>query len=212
MTTTRDEATAEEHPSRDDRFALVDDEQLNWLRHEQDQRIETFHVAQNVFGFLSEEVLLNVAGALMLPTEHGVWLSPPFTKTVHLRRPRAFAPAPVCTKTSCYVKGADRRHRPDPQRCRPEPRRRTKTHNAQDCWLPRFQRGLAKVVVRNAAVTAVSMQAEVFTIKTGLKCPPPIDLRGSRRKREHEARSRLTMAPQGVRLNGRSVGQVPSRR
>ena len=66
MTTTRDEATGELHPSGDDRFALVD-KHLKRVRHEQDQLIETLHVAQDVFGFLSEDVLLYVARALMLP-------------------------------------------------------------------------------------------------------------------------------------------------
>ena len=55
-----------EHPSGDDRFALVDTH-LRRVHDAQDQLIETLHVAQDVFGFLSDDVLLYVARALRLP-------------------------------------------------------------------------------------------------------------------------------------------------
>ena len=54
------------HPSGDDRFALID-KHLKRVHYGQDQLIETLHIAQDVFGYLSEDVLMYVARALMLP-------------------------------------------------------------------------------------------------------------------------------------------------
>jgi len=106
MTTTRDEAASagELHPSGDDRFALVD-KHLKRVRYEQDQLIETLHVAQDVFGFLSEDVLLYVARALMLPPSM-VYGVATFYQLFTFDAPGDHA-CTVCTGTACYVKGAD---------------------------------------------------------------------------------------------------------
>ena len=106
MTTTRDDgaATDELHPSGDDRFALVD-KHLKRVRYEQDQLIETLHVAQDVFGFLSEDVLLYVARALMLPPSM-VYGVATFYQLFTFDAPGDHA-CTVCTGTACYVKGAD---------------------------------------------------------------------------------------------------------
>ncbi|MCB1000847.1 MAG: bidirectional hydrogenase complex protein HoxE [Ilumatobacteraceae bacterium] len=93
-----------EHPSGDDRFALVDTH-LRRVHDAQDQLIETLHVAQDVFGFLSDDVLLYVARALRLPPSmvygvatfyHLFTFEPPGEHT-----------CTVCTGTACFVKGAD---------------------------------------------------------------------------------------------------------
>ena len=55
-----------DHPSGDNRFELID-KHLRRVHYAQDQLIETLHVAQDVFGFLSEDLLLYVARALRLP-------------------------------------------------------------------------------------------------------------------------------------------------
>ncbi len=104
MTTTADEATGELHPSGDDRFALVD-KHLKRVRYEQDQLIETLHVAQDVFGFLSEDVLVYVARALMLPPSM-VYGVATFYQLFTFDAPGDHA-CTVCTGTACYVKGAD---------------------------------------------------------------------------------------------------------
>jgi bidirectional [NiFe] hydrogenase diaphorase subunit len=92
------------HPSGDERFALIDTA-LKRGRFAQDQLIEILHVAQEVFGYLSEDVLLYVARALRLPTSrvygvatfyHLFTFDPPGDHT-----------CTVCTGTACYVKGAD---------------------------------------------------------------------------------------------------------
>ena len=98
-------ATADDdHPSGDNRFAVVD-KHLKRSRYAQDQLIETLHVAQDVFGFLDEGILIYVSRALRLPPSmvYGVatfyqlfTFDPPGDHT-----------CTVCTGTACYVKGAD---------------------------------------------------------------------------------------------------------
>ncbi len=94
----------EEHPSGDNRFAVVD-KHLKRGRYAQDQLIETLHVAQDVIGFLDEGILIYVARALRLPPSmvYGVatfyqlfTFDPPGDHT-----------CTVCTGTACFVKGAD---------------------------------------------------------------------------------------------------------
>jgi bidirectional [NiFe] hydrogenase diaphorase subunit len=94
----------DEHPSGDDRY-LVIDKHLKRARYSQDQLIETLHVAQDVFGFLDEGILIYVARTLRLPPSmvYGVatfyqlfTFDPPGDHT-----------CTVCTGTACFVKGAD---------------------------------------------------------------------------------------------------------
>ena len=93
-----------DHPSGDNRFELVD-KHLKRARYEQDQLIETLHVAQDVFGYLSEDILIYVARALRLPPSmvYGVaTIYPLFTF-----EPPGDHSCTVCTGTACFVKGAD---------------------------------------------------------------------------------------------------------
>ena len=92
------------HPSGDERFALIDTA-LKRSRFGQDHLIEILHVAQEVFGYLSEDMLLYVGRALRLPPSrvygvatfyHRFTFDPPGDHT-----------CTVCTGTACYVKGAD---------------------------------------------------------------------------------------------------------
>ena len=108
-TTTRRVAEAADrqqgdHPSGDNRFDLVD-KHLKRARYEQDQLIETLHVAQDVFGFLSEDILIYVARALRLPPSmvYGV------ATFYHLFTfdPPGDHSCTICTGTACFVKGAD---------------------------------------------------------------------------------------------------------
>ena len=93
-----------DHPSGDNRFDLVD-KHLKRGRYAQDQLIETLHVAQDVFGYLSEDILMYVARALKLPPSmvYGV------ATFYHLFTfdPPGDHSCTVCTGTACFVKGAD---------------------------------------------------------------------------------------------------------
>lgn len=92
------------HPSGDERFAALD-RAIRRVRASQDQLIELLHVAQEVFGYLSEDVLVYVARQLRLPQSrvygvatfyHLFTFDPPGANTCS-----------VCTGTACFVKGAD---------------------------------------------------------------------------------------------------------
>ena len=92
------------HPSGDDRFAVID-KRITRGHHAQDQLIEVLHVAQDVFGYLSEDVLLYVARALRLPPSQ-VYGVATFYHLFELTSPGDHS-CTVCTGTACFVKGAD---------------------------------------------------------------------------------------------------------
>ena len=92
------------HPSGDDRFAVID-KRLKRVHYSQDQLIEILHVAQDVFGYLSEDVLLYVARALRLPPSQ-VYGVATFYHLFELSSPGDHS-CTVCTGTACFVKGAD---------------------------------------------------------------------------------------------------------
>ncbi len=92
------------HPSGDDRFELID-KHLRRVHYAQDQLIETLHVAQDVFGYLSEDLLLYVAHALRLPPSM-VYGVATFYQLFTFEPPGEHS-CTVCTGTACFVKGAD---------------------------------------------------------------------------------------------------------
>jgi bidirectional [NiFe] hydrogenase diaphorase subunit len=92
------------HPSGDNRFELVD-KHLKRGRYAQDQLIETLHVAQDVFGYLSEDILIYVARALRLPPSM-VYGVATFYELFTFDAPGEHS-CTVCTGTACFVKGAD---------------------------------------------------------------------------------------------------------
>ena len=103
-TATTDPA-ASTHPSGDDRFALIDTA-LKRSRFAQDHLIEILHVAQEVFGYLSEDVLMYVGRALRLPASR-VYGVATFYHLFTFEAPGEHT-CTVCMGTACYVKGADR--------------------------------------------------------------------------------------------------------
>jgi bidirectional [NiFe] hydrogenase diaphorase subunit len=92
------------HPSGDARFAMID-KALTKARYAQDHLIEVLHVAQDVFGYLSEDVLRYLSHELRLPpsTVFGVAT---FYHLFTFDPPGAHT-CTVCTGTACFVKGAD---------------------------------------------------------------------------------------------------------
>lgn len=95
---------AEPHPSGDERFALLDTS-IRKARAEQDQLIELLHVAQDIFGHLSDDVLVYLARALRLPPSR-VYGVATFYHLFVFEAPGEHA-CTVCTGTACFVKGAD---------------------------------------------------------------------------------------------------------
>lgn len=91
------------HPSGDERFDLVD-RHLRRVHYAQDQLIETLHVAQDVFGYLSEDVLVYVARALRLPPSK-VYGVATFYHLFDFEPPGDHS-CTVCTGTACFVKAS----------------------------------------------------------------------------------------------------------
>jgi bidirectional [NiFe] hydrogenase diaphorase subunit len=91
------------HPSGDARFELLD-KTLKRLRYQQDALIEVLHSAQDIFGFLHEDLLMYVAKALKLPPSrvYGV------ATFYHLFsfEPKGEHSCTVCLGTACYVGGS----------------------------------------------------------------------------------------------------------
>lgn len=87
-----------------ERYAVLD-KALRRVRFSQDQLIEMLHVAQDVFGYLPEDVLWHLARQLRLPpsTVYGVAT---FYHLFSLEEPGDHM-CTVCTGTVCYVNGAD---------------------------------------------------------------------------------------------------------
>jgi bidirectional [NiFe] hydrogenase diaphorase subunit len=94
----------EGHPSGDERFELID-KALKRARFSQDQLIEILHTAQDVFGYLSPDLLVYIARALKLPPSR-VYGVATFYHLFTFDEPGDHS-ATVCTGTACFVKGAD---------------------------------------------------------------------------------------------------------
>lgn len=92
------------HPSGDGRFQLLD-ASMKRHRFAPDSLIEVLHTAQELFGYLNNDLLYYIAHGLKLPPSHIYGVA----SFYHLF---SFAPkgkhtCVVCTGTVCYVKGVD---------------------------------------------------------------------------------------------------------
>ncbi len=91
------------HPSGDKRFRILD-ATLRKQQFRADALIEVLHKAQELFGYLEEDVLLYVARALLLPPSR-VYGVATFYHLFTLK-PRGQHTCVVCLGTACFVKGA----------------------------------------------------------------------------------------------------------
>jgi bidirectional [NiFe] hydrogenase diaphorase subunit len=92
------------HPSGDKRFKVLD---VAMKRHQYqpDSLIEILHKAQELFGFLEEDVLFYVARGLKLPPSR-VYGVATFYHLFTLK-PQGKHTCVICMGTACFVKGAD---------------------------------------------------------------------------------------------------------
>ncbi|WP_017324538.1 bidirectional hydrogenase complex protein HoxE [Synechococcus sp. PCC 7336] len=93
-------------PSRtsgDKRFRLLD-ATMKQHQYQQDALIEVLHRAQELFGYLEEDLLLYIAHSLKLPPSQ-VYGVATFYHFFSLKRKGAHT-CVVCMGTACYVKGA----------------------------------------------------------------------------------------------------------
>jgi bidirectional [NiFe] hydrogenase diaphorase subunit len=92
------------HPSGDKRFKILD-ATLRKQQFRPDALIEVLHKAQELFGFLEEDVLFYVARALLLPPSR-VYGVATFYHLFTLK-PQGEHSCVVCLGTACFVKGAN---------------------------------------------------------------------------------------------------------
>ncbi len=91
------------HPSGDERFAALD-KTIERYDYHPDSLIQVLHAAQELFGYLSADVLRYVAGSLKIPIAqvYGVVTFYHLFTTL----PRGKHHIMVCTGTTCHVRGA----------------------------------------------------------------------------------------------------------
>jgi bidirectional [NiFe] hydrogenase diaphorase subunit len=94
-----------EHASGDKRFKILE---AHMKKHQfkQDALIEVLHKAQELFGFLEDDLLLFVAHKLKLPASR-VYGVATFYHFFTLK-PKGQHTCVVCMGTACYVRGADK--------------------------------------------------------------------------------------------------------
>jgi len=92
-------------PANGDPRAALLTTQLKKVRYRADALIEVLHAVQDIYGYLSHEVLVTVADALELPPSRVLGVATFY----HLFsfEPRGDHICTVCTGTACFVKGAD---------------------------------------------------------------------------------------------------------
>ena len=91
------------HPSGDNRYKILE---ATMKRHnyEADALIEVLHSAQELFGFLEDDMLLHIAHSLKVPPSR-VYGVATFYHFFSLK-PQGAHTCVVCMGTACYVKGA----------------------------------------------------------------------------------------------------------
>ena len=94
-----------EHASGDKRFKILE-VHMKKLQFRQDALIEVLHKAQELFGFLEDDLLLFVAFKLKLPPSR-VYGVATFYHYFQLK-PQGEHTCVVCMGTACYVKGAEK--------------------------------------------------------------------------------------------------------
>ena len=94
-----------EHASGDKRFKILE-AHIKKHQFKQDALIEVLHKAQELFGYLEDDLLLFIAYRLKLPASR-VYGVATFYHYFRLQ-PRGRHMINVCLGTACYVKGADK--------------------------------------------------------------------------------------------------------
>jgi bidirectional [NiFe] hydrogenase diaphorase subunit len=96
-------ASAKQHPSGDNRFKILE-ATMKRHQYQPDALIEVLHKAQELFGYLSTDLLITIARSLKLPPSR-VYGVATFYHFFSLA-PQGEHTCAVCLGTACYVKGA----------------------------------------------------------------------------------------------------------
>ena len=105
LTREKNAARVMQHASGDKRFKILE---VHMKKHQfrQDALIEVLHKAQELFGYLEDDLLLFIAAKLKLPPSR-VYGVATFYHFFTLKPPGKHT-CVVCMGTACYVKGADK--------------------------------------------------------------------------------------------------------
>jgi bidirectional [NiFe] hydrogenase diaphorase subunit len=95
--------SAKQHPSGDNRFKILE-ATMKRHQYQPDALIEVLHKAQELFGYLSNDLLLMIAHSLRLPPSR-VYGVATFYHFFSLA-PQGQHSCAICLGTACYVKGA----------------------------------------------------------------------------------------------------------
>ena len=93
------------HASGDKRFKILE-AHIKKFQGRQDALIEVLHRAQELFGFLEDDLLLFVAYKLKLPASRVYGVATFYH--YFILKPQGAHTCVVCTGTACYVRGADK--------------------------------------------------------------------------------------------------------
>ena len=103
MQPTKASAAAKSHPSGDKRFKMLD-AAMKRQQYQSDALLEILHTAQQLFGFLAEDLMMYIGHTLKLPLSR-VYGVATFYNFFSLK-PKGEHTCTVCMGTACYVKGA----------------------------------------------------------------------------------------------------------
>jgi len=95
----------EEHPSGDDRYLAID-RTMKRFKHEKDSLLEVLNAAQEVFGYLSSDLLIYIATHLNVPMSQVYGVATFYHMFTF--EPQGEHNCIICKGTACHVKGADR--------------------------------------------------------------------------------------------------------
>ncbi len=99
----RDRTKDAEHKSGDNRFKYLD-RAIARFQYRGDALIEILHTAQELFGYLSQDILIYISQSLKLPPSK-VYGVATFYHFFSLK-PKGEHTVTICMGTACYVKGA----------------------------------------------------------------------------------------------------------
>jgi len=92
-----------QHPSGDNRFKILE-ATMKRHQYQADALIEVLHSAQELFGYLEDDLLLYIAHSLRVPTSR-VYGVATFYHFFSLK-PKGEHTCVICLGTACYVKGS----------------------------------------------------------------------------------------------------------
>lgn len=95
----------ESHPSGDERYASID-KAMKRFKYEKDSILEVLNAAQEVFGYLTPDLLIYISNQLKVPMSQVYGVATFYH--VFTFEPQGEHSCVVCKGTACHVKDADR--------------------------------------------------------------------------------------------------------